>query len=48
MTRPLSRRFLGIAIPTFVLIFGGVALTVPVLTHVYFPGPPYAEGALSW
>ncbi len=48
MTRRLPPRLLGIAIPIIVLIAGGIALTVPVLSHVYFPGPPYAEGALSW
>lgn len=31
-----------------VLIAGGVTLTILVLSEVYFPGPPYAESALSW
>jgi hypothetical protein len=48
MTARLSRRSLGIAIPILVLVAGGVALTVPVLSAVYFPGSPYAESALSW
>jgi len=48
MTSQGPRRFFGVAIPVFALIAGGITLTVLVLSEVYFPGPPYAESALSW
>ncbi len=44
----LSRRMLSVSLTVFTLFAAGAIATILVTRNLYFPGLPYAEGALLW